>query len=208
MTGSSPKAPIQTTVGCSCLMPRQYNVSPPQPPRPSQRGRQCHSRELGTTDSPQGALRHHGLGSKAKVAPATRGAIARGCYGGWGGQGIQVIGSPFVLSPTPGPRPRHPQGGAPHGHCASDCTGLRGGFGERADRGLRASGTSQTRGAGARADCAGQRGVPGRAWPSGEARRRALQGGRGPELIKARRREQGESRRVAVRPCSASASRR
>lgn len=105
-----------------------------------------------------------------------------------GGQESQILGNLFVL-PHPGSRVPGPQRKAPHGHCASDCAGQQGSSGARGP----GSRTHQYH-PGGEGDSAGQLGVPGRARPSGEARRRALRGGRGAELIKARRREQGENR--------------
>lgn len=174
---------------------------------PNHQGLACvaASATVGNSDSLQGALRHHGLGSKAKVAPATGGAVARGCYRGSGESGPWES---FYIAPTPGPKSWRPRGKRPTGTVRVTALGCSGGLRGRADQGLQVTGTSPAGRAGDPADCSGQRGVPGRAWPSGGSAEAGTPGRAGAELIKARRREQGESRQVAVRPSSASASRR
>lgn len=139
-------------------------------------------------------------GAKRKVTPATRGAVAVGATEGQGSQALQV----FLYRPNPGSQARVPRVKAPPnpGTVRVTAPGCRGsseaagsgspahrhqpGRGSRRARGLRWA----ARGAWARQAVEGsaEAGTPERA---------------GAELIKARRRAQGESRRVAVRPSAA-----
>lgn len=195
MTGSSPKAPIQTTAGCSCPVPQQYKVSPPQPPSPGQRG------HCGEHRQPPGGAALSRLGEQRGKLLQPRGAQLRWVLPRFGG--VRPLGV-FLYPPDPGSQAPVSRGKAPHRHCASDCTGLHAGGSSAAcgpgssahrhqpgPQGRRARQLPwAARGAWARQAVEGsaEAGTPGRA---------------GAELIKARRRAQGVSRRVAVRPSSA-----
>lgn len=195
MTGSSPKAPIQTTAGGSCPVPLQNSVSASQPPSPGQRG------HCGEHRQPPGGAALSRLGEQRGKLLQPRGAQLRWVLPRV--KGVRPLGV-FLYLPDPGSQAPVPRGEAPHRHCASDRSGLQ------------AAGSSAACGPGSPAH-RHQSGPQDRRarqlrWAArGAWARRAVEGsaeagtpGRaGAELIKARRRAQGKSRRVAVRPSSA-----
>lgn len=117
-TGSSPKAPVQTTAGGSCPVPLQYSVSAPQPSSPGQRG------HCGEHRQPPGGAALSRLGEQKGKLLQPRGAQLRWVLPRV--KGVRPLGV-FLYRPDPGSQAPAPRGEAPHRHCASDRTGLQAG---------------------------------------------------------------------------------